>query len=129
MRESLILLFVAAIPLAAMGESESVRLEDYARDIAPIFRRACYRCHGPDKQQGGLRLDRKQDALAGGEGGKVIIPGKPDASLLMRLISQPADSEDIMPQKGPPLTRTQIAKVRAWIEQGARWPDTAPGNP
>src|SRR5436190_15256211 len=49
------------------ASSEAV---DYVKDIQPILSKHCYSCHGPEKQKSGLRLDRKVDALAGGDTGK-----------------------------------------------------------
>src|ERR1041384_5240543 len=59
-------------------------LIEFARDIQPILAEKCYSCHGPEKQKSGLRLDRKADALAGGDNGKAIIPGKSAESLLLK---------------------------------------------
>ena len=54
---------------------------EFARDVKPIFTKHCITCHGPDKQKNGLRLDRRVDALRGGDGGRVIVPGnRPRAS-------------------------------------------------
>ncbi len=49
---------------------------DFAADVEPIFARACYRCHGAEKQRSGYRLDVKSVALKGGELGQAIIPGR-----------------------------------------------------
>src|SRR5437899_12215879 len=65
---------------------------DFARDVQPIFKAACYQCHGPDKQKGKLRLDSKAIALHGGKSGKAIVPGKSDQSeRVKRLTSEEED--------------------------------------
>ncbi len=99
---------------------------DFKRDVQPLFVERCVSCHGPEKQKGGLRLDRKADALAGGDSGKVIIPGKSRDSLLIRNVSG-VDPDNLMPPrgKGEPLTSNQVAILRAWIDSGAPWPDDA----
>src|SRR5438105_3378245 len=96
---------------------------DFARDIQPIFIKRCYECHGPDKQKHDLRLDRKAEALKGGKSGKpLLLPGKNDESeIIARVTSK--DPDELMPAKGEPLTTQQIALLRAWIDQGANWPD------
>ena len=68
---------VLAVPvLCGVSASSSKGAVDYARDIQPIFAANCYKCHGAEKQKSALRLDRKADALAGGESGeKAIVPG------------------------------------------------------
>ena len=74
---------------------------DFTRDIKPIFADRCYSCHGPDKHKSGLRLDRKSDALQGGDSGLIIVPQKSAESLLFKNISG-ANPDSIMPPKGPP---------------------------
>jgi mono/diheme cytochrome c family protein len=96
---------------------------DFNRDIQPIFIKRCYECHGPDKQKNDLRLDRKQDAFRGGKSGKpTLVPGKrAESEIIARVTS--SDPDERMPSKGEPLTAEQIALLRAWIDQGAVWPD------
>jgi hypothetical protein len=96
---------------------------DFARDVRPIFQSRCLTCHGPDKQRGGLRLDNKA-ALAGGDAGVVIVPGQVEKSPLIRRITS-SDEAERMPPKGERLTPEQVRILRAWIDQGAAWPDDA----
>jgi hypothetical protein len=94
---------------------------DFARDVKPILETSCVSCHGPAKQRGGLRLDSREDAMKGGNGGPVIEPGKSTSRLLARVAG--LGGEQPMPPKGKvPLTAEQIGHLRAWIEQGAKWP-------
>ncbi len=95
---------------------------DFARDIQPILVQRCVGCHGVEKQKSGLRLDRKADALAGGDSGAPFEPGKSAESLLIEKVSG-LDPVGIMPPKGDPLTEEQVGLLRAWIDQGAVWPD------
>lgn len=94
---------------------------DFTRDVKPIFTRHCISCHGPDRQKNGLRLDRRVDALRGGDGGRIIVPGQSGKSLLFQLVSG-EDKDRPMPPKGT-LAATEIAALKAWIDQGAKWPD------
>src|SRR5262245_44023900 len=94
---------------------------DFDRDVKPILAKNCFACHGPDKQKGGLRLDRKADALTGGDSGAVIVAGKSRDSLLMQLVSG-QDTDRVMPPKGERLSAAEVATLRAWIDQGATWP-------
>src|SRR3954469_23422734 len=97
---------------------------DFGEDVQPIFRDSCYSCHGPDQQMNGFRLDRRTDAMRGG-GQTNIGPGNADGSRLYhRLIGTKFGSQ--MPPTGP-LTADQIATVKAWIDQGAEWPDALAG--
>ncbi len=96
---------------------------DFARDIQPIFAGRCYECHGDQKQKSGFRLDDKAVALRGGESGKpAVVPGNSAGSHLIQLVTG-ANPDDVMPQKGERLSAEQIGLLRAWIDQGAKWPD------
>jgi hypothetical protein len=55
---------------------------DFDREIQPILSNHCYTCHGQDAEarEGGLRLDRRDDALVGGDDGPAFVPGNPDAN-------------------------------------------------
>jgi hypothetical protein len=98
------------------------RAADFVRDIQPLLAARCVECHQGDKPKGGLRLDAKSPALAGGESGPVIVPGKSAASDLITRITS-ADKDQRMPPKGERLTAAQIALLRDWIDAGALWPD------
>jgi cytochrome c553 len=95
---------------------------DFERDIRPLLHARCVECHGANKQQSGLRLDRKAAALKGGVGGAVIVPGRSAASELIRRVSS-ADKAEMMPPTGSRLTSREIALLKAWIDAGASWPD------
>src|SRR5262245_42992322 len=47
----------------------------FGKQIRTLFAERCYECHGPEKQEGGLRLDRRDEALRGGDNGAVIKQG------------------------------------------------------
>jgi len=89
---------------------------DFVRDVQPIFTRSCVACHGPNTQMAGLRLDAKQSVMA-----KVVLPGKAMESALYRRVAGIGDVAR-MPMGGR-LADDQIATLKAWIEQGAEWPD------
>ena len=102
----------------------AARKIDFVKDVQPILAASCHRCHGPEKEKGGLRLDAKSVALAGGTSGPVILPGDGAASPLIHLVSG-LDPKLKMPAEGDPLTAEQVGILRAWIDQGADWPDSA----
>jgi hypothetical protein len=95
---------------------------DFVRDVRPILEAKCYACHGDRKQKGGLRLDHKANALAGSSFGKVIELGDAAKSALVQRITS-ADPDERMPFEKEPLSAHEIALIRAWIDQGANWPD------
>jgi len=100
---------------------------DFRRDIEPVLVKRCSECHGPDQQKSGLRLDSRAAALRGGKSGKPgLVPGhSTDSTLFQRVVTE--DADDRMPPKGAPLTAQDIASLKAWIDQGAEWPDTSAG--
>jgi len=118
-----LLLIVAGLAWVGTWEVRSETKVDFARDIQPILQKSCIECHGPEKPKGKLRLDSKEAALKGGKDGVVIVPGKADQSEVYRRITLPADSDDVMPNKGDRLTKAQTDLVRDWINQGAEWPE------
>ena len=95
---------------------------DFARDIQPLLADRCVKCHGAEKQKSDLRLDAKAFAMRGGDSGKVIEPGKSAESRLIHLVAG-LEEDTVMPPKGGRLTAAQIGLLRAWIDQGANWPD------
>ena len=95
---------------------------DFARDIQPILEERCYRCHGPEEQKNGLRLDVKAEALRGGESGRVIIPGDSESSLLYQFVAG-LDPDTSMPAEGDPVTTAELVLIKRWIDEGAQWPD------
>jgi mono/diheme cytochrome c family protein len=98
---------------------------DFRRDVQPIFKTNCYGCHGPTQQMNNLRLDRRRNAMRGGIR-NVIGPGNSAGSqLYLRLIGKGSGPQ--MPPTGA-LPSQQINIVKAWIDQGAQWPDEVSGE-
>lgn len=96
---------------------------DFAREIKPILAERCYECHGAQKQKASLRWDQKASPFAGGDSGQpAVFPGNSAASMLLQRVSS-TDPKQVMPPKGAGLTPAQIALLKAWIDQGANWPD------
>jgi mono/diheme cytochrome c family protein len=94
--------------------------EAYFREhVAPILSRHCVICHNSEKSKGDLSLQSSAKALAGGESGEVILPGKPDKSILIEYITGPKPE---MPKKRTPLSAEQVGVLRKWIADGAAWP-------
>ena len=71
----------------------------------------------------GLRLDRSSDALKGSYAGPVIVPGNSTESKLILMVAGAIDGK-VMPPAGPSLTEVEVSLLRAWIDQGAAWPDS-----
>ncbi len=96
---------------------------DFTKQIAPILVQRCIDCHGPEEQEGDLRLDRKEFVFApGDEEFWVIAPKDPDASEMLRRFGLGLDDDELMPASGEPLSKDQQALFRKWVEEGAEWP-------
>jgi mono/diheme cytochrome c family protein len=116
--------FAAATLLMTLPALADTKV-DFAKQIQPIFEKSCLKCHGPEKQKGGLRLDDKTAALKGGKDAVAIVPGDAAKSDLYRRITLPDGSDDVMPNQGSILSKAETDLIRDWINQGANWPDTA----
>jgi ankyrin repeat protein len=99
----------------------------FTKDVKPILQTRCYACHGPDLQMGSLRLDQKERAMVAGVGAPAIVPGNSAESLVYRRISGGKMGPQ-MPLTGP-LSAEEIATIKDWIDQGAKWPDEAMARP
>jgi cytochrome c553 len=92
--------------------------------IRPLLLDRCIECHGPSKQEHGVRLDRRQDVLQGKAGDQpLVVPGQPDRSRLWQVLQHSKD-DIAMPPAGR-LADPQLQAVHDWITAGAPWPDTA----
>src|SRR4051812_28749779 len=116
---------LAAACGAGGASAEEPAKVDFVRDVQPLFRAHCTGCHGAKQQKNGFRLDRRRDALRGGTFNQ-IGPGNAEASrLYLRLVGDRSGLQ--MPPDGP-LGVEQVAMIKAWIDQGAAWPDGASGE-
>ncbi len=96
---------------------------DFARDIRPLLNSNCTACHGGVKEAGEVSFIYRDKVLGKGESGKpVVVPGNPDASeMIARIISTDPDEVMPKPEHGPPLSKEQVATLRQWITEGAKW--------
>ena len=106
--------------LSPAGYADEIR---FNRDIRPIFTKHCTACHGGVKEAGGISFIFRDRLLIEGESGNIaVVPGKPEASEMIRRVKS-KDPDEIMPQPkhGPPLSSDEIAKLEKWITEGAKW--------
>ena len=93
----------------------------FAKDIKPMFEKACFNCHGEEKQKAKLRVDSVEGILKGSENGKIVEVGKSEKSSLVHTVAGLVEDMMMPPEgKADPLTKEQIALLRAWIDQGAK---------
>ncbi|HEY1174446.1 MAG TPA: c-type cytochrome domain-containing protein [Verrucomicrobiae bacterium] len=108
---------LAAGALLLAGVPEASAKVDFVKDIQPILVKTCVECHSAEKTKGDLRLDNKEGALHS------VKVGKSADSELYKRVILPKDHDDIMPPKGEPLSKAQTDLLKAWIDEGAAWPD------
>src|SRR5437867_10108067 len=112
-------------PQGRKPESNAQSTIDFNRQILPLLSENCFACHGPDASQrkAKLRLDTKDGAFAElRSGGHAIVPGKSSESKMIAKITA-VDPKDRMPpaKTGKQLKPEQIALLKQWIDEGARW--------
>ncbi|REK48091.1 MAG: DUF1553 domain-containing protein [Planctomycetota bacterium] len=116
----LLLVLLSVLPWrSAVGDE---RVEFFERNVRPQLLANCTHCHGAEQQESGLRLDSREAMLAGGDRGPAIVPGDPEASLLLRVVRH-AEEDLEMPPEEEPLAAEAIAQLAKWIAEGAIWPE------
>jgi len=123
---SVFLAFAWAVLCANANAQEGIDV--FERKIRPVLVEHCYKCHSEaaKKQKGNLRLDVKAGWQLGGVSGEpAIVPGKPDASPLIRAVLH-ADGVAAMPPNQPRLPASVLADLVAWVKMGA--PDPRAGK-
>ncbi len=108
-----------AAPAYAADDVERAGLEHFEKHVRPVLVEHCQACHGPKKQESGLRVDSREALVRGGDNGPAIVPGKLDEGLLLEAVRKTGSIQ--MPPEGK-LTAAQIDALAAWIKAGAPWP-------
>lgn len=115
----LLTLAVSGAPAALGTTAGDGDVVSFEQQVWPILQASCTECHDSRSAFSNLRLDNAEGIMAGGDLGKVVVPGEPDNSPLVLRVALPEDDLDFMPIEGDPLTEEQIELMRKWIEQGA----------
>lgn len=113
------------LPKVTVQQATGKETVSFARDIAPVLAASCNGCHGTERPRENFSVNTFERLLAGGDQGAVIVPGKPNDSLLVKKLEGTGGGAR-MPQNQSPLATDVIAKVRKWIEEGGKFdgPDT-----
>ena len=111
----------AALGSAAFAQSANPSAgAAFDKDVAPIFKSNCAGCHGDSVKMKDLNLNTEATALKGSESGPVIVPGKPDESILFKKVR-----DGSMPVGKPHLSDQQIETISSWIKGAAPDPSKA----
>lgn len=116
---------LAMAPLAWSAElpPPASRPVDFQKEIAPLFEATCIKCHGKGREKGGFSIETRASFLKGGDTGKAAELGHSKESLIVEMVAG-IDPENVMPKKGARWTPEQVGLLRAWIDQGAVWPES-----
>lgn len=121
------MVFRAAILVVfpAVLVAEEAAVGRFRAEVEPILRDHCLECHSHagGKMKGGLTLDARSGWEQGGDGGPAVLPGKPEESLLMRMVRW-EDEDHQMPPDGK-LSEGEIAVLERWVREGAVDPRVA----
>ena len=112
-----ILSILVAFSLANFAAAQPKTPIDFQRDIRPILSNNCFKCHGPALQESGIRLDSRESAMKA----KVVVPGKPDKSVMMMRVLGDEVERMPPPEAGPRLKPAQIELLKRWIAEGAEY--------
>lgn len=121
----LALITVLAETLFAQAPADPQAITFFEKKVRPLLAEHCWKCHGPEKQRGGLRLDSREALLAGGDSGPVVVAGDPDNSLLISAVKYESLE---MPPTGK-LPSEAIDVLTAWVRMNLPWPDVDRGGP
>ncbi|MEE3181069.1 MAG: c-type cytochrome domain-containing protein, partial [Planctomycetota bacterium] len=107
-------------------EPTAEQLSFFEQKIRPVLAEHCYKCHSArsKKLKAELYLDSREGLLKGGETGPIVVPGKPEASLLIRAVVYLDNELEMPPNKKLP--DKVIADLQEWIRIGAPWPEEKP---
>jgi len=114
------MLCVVGHAASILAQSQADRLLHFEKLVRPVLVEHCQKCHGEEKQRGGLRVDGLEHLLKGGDSGPAVAPGDVAASLLLRAISY--EHELRMPPQGK-LPDADRAVLVAWVQSGLPWPE------
>ncbi len=127
---------VATLARAAEPTLSKADTAFFDTKIRPVLTEHCYKCHShtADKIKGGLLLDSRNAILHGGNSGPIIVPGKPDDSILIQALRYTDEDLKMPPEDhGGKLSEQQIADFTEWVRRGAPDPRVATalagGNP
>jgi hypothetical protein len=112
------------VDYAALLPPPLARPVDFLGDVQPLLRKHCFECHAAGNEEGGLNLGIRERVLEGADHGPVLVSGDSANSRLIHLVAA-IDKQEMMPPNAKPLSRDEVGLLRAWIDQGAKWPDGA----
>ncbi len=125
MRRTLIIALAWSAGINALTAKESP--VDFASQIKPLLADRCVECHNSETLLGDLNLETRETAFRQRKAGPVIIPGEPEKSMLYLALKLPPKDPKAMPATGHRIPSDEVAALRRWILEGAKWPEGKEG--
>lgn len=100
---------------------------DFAKQIGPLLESRCVNCHHSGALFGELNLENHAHATKPRAAGPVLVSGKPDESRLYLVLTLPEGDRKAMPPTGHRISVEEVALLKRWISEGAKWPEGADG--
>lgn len=118
---------LALLIVHVASKSNALAAVDFEKQIRPLLEQNCLSCHSGDEPEGGFDMTTHEAIVSSGASPPSIVPGNLDESPLYTCTVVERDSAELMPplHSGGPLSKSQTDLLRAWIEEGALWPDGA----
>jgi len=143
MRSLLTLSLIILVPSAALAQEKKVKVKpievidlkrkdpvSYEKEIDPIFAKRCAACHSGSVKESRFDISSYEGVIKGGKRGTSVVPGKSENSLLYKSAARTSNPLMPPPEKpDPPVTPTELALIKLWIDQGAKAPTGAKVKP
>jgi hypothetical protein len=116
------LLFVLLTTAAMQAQVSPEGLKFFESKVRPLLVAQCHGCHSSKAKMafGGLRMDQRAMFFQGGQSGPLVVPGKPEESLLLKVVGYASNLK--MPPSGK-MNPEQIEVLAEWVRMGAPWPE------
>ncbi len=115
---------IVAVLIAAAPAPDNDSSPDYQTQVAPLLKEYCAGCHNDEDREGKFSLETYASLQKGTKHGPALLPGDPNGSLLLRVMTGAAKPA-MPPKEEPRPSADQIAILEAWIASGARGPEGA----
>ncbi len=113
-------LLLLAPPLAQAQAPPATKPVSFINEVAPILKENCFACHDAKKRKGKFDMTTYENFRKGGDKEDPLVPGKPDESHILDLLTAKDNSRMPPKEAGDPLPKEKIAILQRWIAEGAK---------
>jgi mono/diheme cytochrome c family protein len=127
MKIALLICLLGLFDLTKSTQAAEPRAVDFVSDVKPFLTSKCVNCHHAGALFGELNLENRAMVFKKRANGPVILPGRPDSSMLYLVLKLPPKNLKAMPPNGHRVSDQEVELIYDWIKQGASWPKGAAG--